>query len=748
MHERVGVYRRLVIAYVLMIIALQSLLFVTSTETARADFNQFNKSLTGSMSGAESFDMSANGQYQIGVVDGKDVYISSNYGASFQFSGIGSDWLTEVAMSSDGSKMVAAMQYTPVNSVASAGDVYISTDYGVTWTMSNATQHPWSQILISDDGAKLVAIAQENGTQNLYYSTNAAASWTKYAGVSNTYWDDISMTNSGSVIWASTSNSSGNTQGIYVSTNFGVTFTKKSATNLPAGWCSLANDATGSTVYSASNAGLYRSFDTGTTWSKVSTVPPPSNTLSYTSYRMFCVSISSDAKKIFMTGLGEFAYFSIDSGATWTKTTIQEDFLNDPFEPESAGSLISSNGNFLMVAFGNNYYTYAFQTPTTPQNLSVSYVSNTSFQLSWQAPSIVGDAPITNYQIETSTNGTTWKTITRSDTTTTFITLGSLTQGTGYYFRVTASNPWGYGPSLTSRAYVPGPVPRAPTSLTGTPGDGEVTLSWVSVAETSPVRDFSIEYSDNSGSSYSTFSHSESNATSITVAGLTNGTPYLFRVKSINDAGTGTAVVSTSITPRTTPDAPTSLSISATTTTFSLSWSAPSNGGSAITDYEIEYSSTSGSTWDSYADGTSTLASATVSGLLSNTNYIFRVAARNIVGVGTTSASTTALKLVSAGPATISLSLPGNALTASKSTQVIITAQVSDDGKVKILVNNKPIPGCSSLKTNSLTTTCKWKPAIKGSMKLTATLTPNNQSLSAVNANPLNVFVAPRKNQR
>lgn len=736
-------------AQVALLLLIQHIFLLLNAPSAQADYNQFNKSLTGSMMGAESFDMSANGQYQIGVVNGKDVYISSNYGASFSFTGISSDYLSEVAISSDGSKMVIAMQYLPINSLPTPGDLYISTDYGSTWTMSNATQRAWEKILISDDGTKLVGISVDNGVYNLYLSSNSAATWTKYTGVANPYWRDVQMTPSGSVIWAVNSTAASNLQGMYLSTNFGGTFTRKSTIDYTQFSCSLAINSTGSVIYGASSTGLYRSVDTGTTWSKLTSSPPPNpDVFSRTNYSHYCVSISSDAKKVLISGFNEFTYFSTDSATTWTKTTVQEDFNSAPFEPEHAGNRLSEDGTMAMVAFGNNYYTYTFQTPTAPQNLTVSYVSNTSFQLAWQAPSSSGDAPISNYQVETSTNGSTWKIISRADTTTASITLSSLTQGTGYYFRITAANTWGVGAALTSRAYIPGPVPRAPTSLTGTPSNGSVLLSWSSLTETSTIRNYAIEYSDNSGVSYMNFDHPESTATSINVTGLTNGSGYLFRVRAFNDAGFGPWVVSSSVTPRTVPSAPSSVNITSTISTYSLSWTAPSNGGSAITDYEIEYSSTSGASWSTYADGTSTLTSATITGLTSNTNYIFRVTARNISGAGSASIATTALKLLSAGPATITLSLPGNATQASKSTQITITVQVSDDGKIKISANNKVLPGCAALRSASLSTSCKWKPAIKGQVKLVATLVPNDQSLSAVNSLPLYVSVLQRTNRR
>jgi len=75
-----------------------------------------------------------------------------------------------------------------------------------------------------------------------------------------------------------------------------------------------------------------------------------------------------------------------------------------------------------------------------------------------------------------------------------------------------------------------------------------------------------------------------------------------------------------------------------TSSTQPLTWTAPSNGGSAITDYLVQYS-TDNTNWTTFADGTSTTASATVTGLTASTLYYYRVAAVNAVGTGSYSTS-------------------------------------------------------------------------------------------------------------
>lgn len=77
-------------------------------------------------------------------------------------------------------------------------------------------------------------------------------------------------------------------------------------------------------------------------------------------------------------------------------------------------------------------------------------------------------------------------------------------------------------------------------------------------------------------------------------------------------------------------------------TQITLSWSAPGDGGSAITDYLIEQSDDGGNSWTTVADGTSTVRSFTVTGLTNAVTYSFRISAINTVGTGSASETVSA----------------------------------------------------------------------------------------------------------
>ena len=131
------------------------------------------------------------------------------------------------------------------------------------------------------------------------------------------------------------------------------------------------------------------------------------------------------------------------------------------------------------------------------------------------------------------------------------------------------------------------------------------------------------------------------------MTGLTNGTIYTFKISAVNLAGTGSAGTSSAYTPRTVPNAPTNVrAVPDNTTGIDVSWTAPANnGGSAITDYVVEYA-TENTEYVVFADGVSTGTSVKVTGLTQGVEYTFRVAAKNIAGQGAYSGETAYAKAI------------------------------------------------------------------------------------------------------
>jgi hypothetical protein len=276
---------------------------------------------------------------------------------------------------------------------------------------------------------------------------------------------------------------------------------------------------------------------------------------------------------------------------------------------------------------------------------------NGQVTLSWAAPTNTGGAPITDYVIEYFSSSTYWRWTPFNDgvSLTTSAAVTGLANGYEYQFRVAAVNSKGTG--SFAKVTVSCTSPNAPTGLTGTPGSGQVTLSWVAPTNTggSAITDYVIQY--RSGSTWNplnwnTFNHEVSPGTRVVVTGLTGGTEYYFRVAAVNVVGTGgySSLSGGITTLATVPGAPNGVTGPSGNGPLTVSWSAPNSGGSPITDYVVQYSSDSGTSWNTFNDGVSPSIGTTVTGLAVGTAYIFRLAAVNSLGTGAYSSPSSAYR--------------------------------------------------------------------------------------------------------
>jgi hypothetical protein len=185
-------------------------------------------------------------------------------------------------------------------------------------------------------------------------------------------------------------------------------------------------------------------------------------------------------------------------------------------------------------------------------------------------------------------------------------------------------------------------APAAPAAPTATAGDGSAKVSWVAPADGGrPITSYTVTPYVGSTAGTPTTVTGTPPATTTTVTGLVNGTSYTFKVSATNSVGTGpVSAASSAVIPfaPTVPAAPGSVTATAGAGSATVSWSAPSNGGSAITSYTVTPYDGATAGAPVTVSGSPPAVTTKVSGLTNGTAYTFRVAATNAVGSGPDSA--------------------------------------------------------------------------------------------------------------
>ena len=279
----------------------------------------------------------------------------------------------------------------------------------------------------------------------------------------------------------------------------------------------------------------------------------------------------------------------------------------------------------------------------------VAAPNNGQVTLQWDR----GVPGITKYHVLTEGPGNDINTLVPAGSgTKTTVTDTGLTNGAEYTFTVRAAlgtdpaNATFTGVASTATATPELALPAAPTGLTPTAGDGQVTLSW---DDPNDLTLTGYDYSTDGGTTSTSITGLTEAPTSYTITGLINGTEYPFAVRAVNASGDGPWATVTA-TPIAVPDAPAPFIAKGLGKAsdeneddakpdvgggeVALTWDDPDNDTITGYEYRRKRGNRAFGDWTDIDGSGATTITHTVTGLSNAREYTFELRAVNSAGMG------------------------------------------------------------------------------------------------------------------
>ncbi len=219
------------------------------------------------------------------------------------------------------------------------------TQAAYTWSKSSpkSGQNIFPSMDIAPDGSKVVLTSWNDG---VYISTNGGTAWTKKSPAGSGVlagWNSAGLSDNGTVIAAVAWNDY-----LYLSKDSGSTWSKKSpaGSGITKGWNSSSVNGAGTVIVScAYNDHLYLSADGGTTWGKKS--PAGTGiTKGWTS-----TAVNGAGTVIATAAFNDYVYISTDTGATWSKKSPAGSGITKGWKSVA----VNGAGTFFVAVAYNDY---------------------------------------------------------------------------------------------------------------------------------------------------------------------------------------------------------------------------------------------------------------------------------------------------------------------------------------------------------------------------------------------------------
>jgi photosystem II stability/assembly factor-like uncharacterized protein len=273
-----------------------------------------------------SVTMSSDGRYMYATAHAIGIFISTDYGKTWaptpNFTS--QDYWT-ISTSNSGQHVYAASHF---------GDVWYSSDYGINWTkrtVAPQTGYSWATLEVSGNG-QTVIIGTE--TQGLFVSNDFGVTITQTSLPTTNNWYGVTISDDGLFM---TAFEYGGTH--HISTNGGTTWT---AGTLPSGgYFESAGSKTGQYLAAiAPNDGIYTSSDYGNTWTKQPSAP---------AVVWYDIEMSANGKYLIAAETLGDIWTSTDYGVTWVNETTGTGLTGEEFQYVD----MSDNGAYVITSVRN-----------------------------------------------------------------------------------------------------------------------------------------------------------------------------------------------------------------------------------------------------------------------------------------------------------------------------------------------------------------------------------------------------------
>lgn len=256
--------------------------------------------------------------------------------------------------------------------------VYLSSNGGSSWsTISIETN--LNCISINNTG-QYIAVAALGG--KIHVSNNYGSTWSSITSGSGYLWNCIKVSSTGQYMVAGPLGYQ-----IFYSTNYGVNWTASSTIYGTANWFSFCMNSNATQIYVASESGVLKSTNFGSTWSVIS------------NYDSMSIACNSNGTQILLGTYDQGVYLSINSGTTWINTnlpttkngsSVQYNAVSSSSSGQYlvASNVISSNISSGNIYFSNNYGSNWNLLNGSAGNLngsSISSINNSSIIISLSA---------------------------------------------------------------------------------------------------------------------------------------------------------------------------------------------------------------------------------------------------------------------------------------------------------------------------------------------------------------------------